>query len=259
MGTVKRQGKAQVESLTRLFLNPGCAVCDRPTSKTFCLDCQRQLPTTDPTVTEQPIETCSETCSVQNWYQDDTHSLPVSALGIYNGTLKRAILAMKYNHRPEVAGVLGHRLGQQWQQTRLSSTSPLVYAVPIPLHDQRLAQRGYNQAELIARAFCKTSGLPLLVDGLTRPQATLPQHQLSLSERQQNLAEAFYPGKAVQRICKVAQRRNNRSQTFQNTQPAAVIIDDIYTTGTTARSAAKTLTDAGMPVVGILAIARAML
>lgn len=272
---VKGQSTKQLAGLTRLFLNPGCAVCDRPTSHTFCLDCQRQLPVTDLTRKGPTMNgPTPESCSVQDWYKDATHSLPVSALGVYNGTLKRAILAMKYNHRPEVADVLGHQLGQQWTQTQRSSTSPvsssslvssplvsslslrapLIYAVPIPLHAERYSQRGYNQAELIARAFCKTSGLPLLVDGLARTQATLPQHQLSLNERQQNLAEAFHPGKALRRLT-----RGAHGQTAKKAQPAAVIIDDIYTTGTTARSAAKTLTEAGIPVVGILALARAVL
>jgi len=256
----KPQIKSQLKAWSRVFLSTGCAVCDRPTSHTFCLDCQRQLPaisrTTSPAVTDAAITgNAAATHAVQGWYKDETHSLPVGALGLYSGTLKRAILAMKYNHRPDVAGILGHQLGQQWPQTHPSFLTPsAIYAVPVPLHRQRRSQRGYNQAELIARAFCKTSGLPLLADGLERTQATVPQHQLSLIERQKNLAEAFYPGKALQRICRNAQRK-----TTQTPGPAAIIIDDIYTTGTTARNAAKTLTEAGMPVLGILAIARAML
>lgn len=238
--TVRRQGRVGFRSWANLFLSQGCPVCDRPTNQTFCLDCQRQLP-------------FLEKASFQSWHQDDAHPLPVRALGIYGGTLKRAILAMKYCDRPEVAKPLGSALAQQWLNQPLppqSSQFPQssLYTVPIPLHAQRQRQRGYNQAELIARAFCQGSGLPLLANGLQRTQATLPQHQLSLSARQQNLSQAFQLGPSLNRV---VQRQAH--------SPSVLLIDDIYTTGTTARSAAEILGQAGISVIGILAVARAVL
>ena len=105
-------------------------------------------------------------------------NLPVIAFGHYSGSLKRAILAMKYGDRPDVAIPLGTALAQEWlsQQAKQPGKQPVtqpvkqptsqrltlqnhsnIYAVPIPLHADRQKSRGFNQAELIARAFCRWS------------------------------------------------------------------------------------------------------
>ncbi len=228
--------KAGVRSLTSLFLAQGCAVCDRPTLQSFCLDCQRQI---QPPSTERGHFPATE-----------AGALPVMALGVYHGMLKRAILTMKYSDRPDIARPLGAALGQQWlaqmpciTNTDRKGTTGNLYALPIPLHACRYRERGYNQAELIAQSFGQVSGLPLLSQGLVRAQATLPMHQLSLQARQQNLAQAFQIGPSLRRL----------------TRPKVLLIDDIYTTGTTVQSAADTLTRAGVCVMGVLVIARATL
>ncbi len=233
--SVRQRCKASVRSLTSLFLAQGCAVCDRPTLQSFCLDCQRQI--------QLPSAERSQLSATA------AGALPVMALGIYHGMLKRAILTMKYSDRPDIARPLGAALGQKWlaQQPckanadRKGTTS--LYALPIPLHASRYRERGYNQAELIARSFAQVSGLPLLSQGLVRSQATLPMHQLKLQARQQNLAQAFQIGPSLRQL----------------TQPRVLLIDDIYTTGTTVQSAADTLARAGVCVVGVLVIARATL
>lgn len=224
-----------------MFLARPCPVCDRPAAEIFCTDCQHQLQ-----------ECNTRTASWPNWRLPEalTESLPepmpVAALGRYDGTLKRAILALKYGDRPDVAEPLGYQLAQQWlchaAVPRARRLRP--YVLPIPLHPSRQATRGYNQAELIARAFCQASGLSLLPRGLLRVQATLPQHQLGLQARQENLQQAFQVGKTLLRL-----RRG----------VPALMVDDIYTTGSTARSAATTLEAEGIPVLGILVAAKAAL
>ncbi|MEO0707297.1 MAG: ComF family protein [Cyanobacteria bacterium J06649_5] len=244
-----------VQALSSVFLGQACPVCDRDTRQTFCTDCYRQLPivepsTLQPTTSRQAIEQCTSVqSSVQSWYTDPTHSLPISALGDYGGLLKRAILAMKYSNRPDVAKPLGYALGQLWLSQRIATEGPL-YAVPIPLHAERQTTRGYNQAEVIAHSFCRVTRLPMLASGLVRTQATQPQHQLNLAERTKNLDQVFQIGPALSRIIQRADKQNNLS---------ALLIDDIYTTGTTVRSAAKVLEQAGIDVVGTLTLARAVL
>ncbi|MEO0520621.1 MAG: hypothetical protein AAF171_25355 [Cyanobacteria bacterium P01_A01_bin.116] len=90
----------------------------------------------------------------------------------------------------------------------------------------------------------------MLASGLVRTQATQPQHQLNLAERTKNLDQVFQIGPALSRIIQRADKQNNLS---------ALLIDDIYTTGTTVRSAAKVLEQAGIDVVGTLTLARAVL
>jgi predicted amidophosphoribosyltransferase len=278
MRRVKQFGRTGFRQITSLFLAQNCPVCDRPTAQTFCLDCQRQIyPSVDPQIGQDFNESSlSEPCL-----------LPVCALGLYSGSLKRAILALKYGDRPDVAGPLGAALAQHWlaqPPTALASTvtsastiakdgPPPLCAVPIPLHNERYNDRGFNQAELIARAFCQVSKLPLLPHGLIRVQATRPQHALGLADRQQNLEHVFqigpslsqrFPEKASRFPRKASRRDASRTPLHRPNQPgvslpAVLLVDDIYTTGATAQSAATTLRQAGISVAGIVAVAQAQL
>lgn len=232
-----------------LLLAQVCAVCDRATNQTFCPDCQRQIRLDR-----------FQALSVET--SPFASGLPVGALGIYERTLKQAILALKYGDRPDIAQVLGTDLGQRWlklihlkqKTTAFSGSQPGIksslYALPIPLHASRQQSRGYNQAELIARSFCTVTGLPLLAHGIARIQATLPQHQLSLADRQTNLSAAFRVGASLQQKIRLSQRQ-------KRALPSVLLIDDIYTTGATVQSAATTLAQSGIAVVGVLVLARA--
>lgn len=236
LAIARRLGSSGIKAITSVFLNQGCAVCDRRTTQPFgaqpfCIDCQRQLHTA-----YYPIA---------NWHLKPTDHIPVGALGPYNSALKQAIRSLKYENRPEIAKVLGNALAQRWLSSPAAAQANL-YGVPIPLHNNRLAQRGYNQAALIARAFCQASGIPMLAHGLRRQQDTLPQYQLGLAARQKNLKQAFCIGNALQRL----QRRSPKLR--------ILLVDDIYTTGATARSAANVLRDVGLSVVGMVALAEAI-
>lgn len=231
LNTLSRLGKTGISSLLSSFLSQGCAVCDRPSPQPFCTDCQRQL--------------LSQIKSNRSKSLSPTTALPLETLSAYDGTLKRAILALKYENRPEVAQLLGTELGRRWaKRYRHSHAGQRLYALPIPLHQERQQQRGYNQAALLARSFCQTSGLTLLENGLMRSQATVPQHQLGLQARQQNLEGVFEIGKSL------AQRQQKHSL-------GVVIVDDIYTTGATVQSAAEVLSQAGISAIGVAAVARA--
>lgn len=245
----KRFGKTGLTALAQLFLSRGCAVCDRPTPKFFCIDCQRQIAQQQ----SSPLPTTNKA----------SDRLPVIASGLYGGSLKRAILAMKYSDRPDVAQPLGAALAQHWRiyqsdslkrRTANRSAASRLYAVPIPLHAERQKRRGYNQAELIADSFCRVSGMPSLAHGLVRSQATKPQHELNLTARQQNLSQVFEVGPSLHNAAQVLTKKSNG-----RLKASVLLIDDIYTTGATAQSAAATLQQAGFAVAGIATVARAAL
>jgi predicted amidophosphoribosyltransferase len=272
--------KAGFKQAMGLFLAQACPVCDRSTAHTFCLDCQRQIyPRLGDSKKSSQVR--SEHNSQPNKVSSEPGLLPICALGLYSGSLKRAILAMKYGDRPDVAAPLGAALAQHWlaqQPTALSGATlssatlssateqsasahkslhrPRLYAVPIPLHAERQKSRGFNQAELIARAFCQISELPLLSQGLVRTQSTRPQHELGLAERQQNLNQVFQVGQSLQRLIDLRQQGSRRQG---KATPTVLLVDDIYTTGATAQSAAMTLRRAGISVAGIVAVAQAEL
>lgn len=158
---------------------------------------------------------------------------------MYGGILKRAIAALKYENQPQIARPLGQWLAQAWLNSQFASK---LIVVPIPLHADKLKQRGYNQAALLAESFCDITGLQLQKMGLERIRATEAQFGLSALGREKNLAMAFKLGSG-----------------FRREIPAKpiLLLDDIYTTGATARSAVQTLRHAGIQVYGLAAIAQA--
>jgi ComF family protein len=156
---------------------------------------------------------------------------------VYGGILKRAIAALKYENQPQIARPLGQWLAQAWLNSQLAST---VIVVPIPLHADKQKQRGYNQAALLAQSFCKITGLHLQQMGLERIRVTEAQFGLSALEREKNLAMAFKLGSGFRR---------------QVPDKPILLLDDIYTTGATARSAVQTLQKLGIPVYGLVASA----
>jgi len=208
-----------------LFLKSNCPLCQRPTGKVFCIDCTRQL----------------QRCQLSDRQIPSTTELPVFAWGTYGGTLKRAIAALKYEKKTQIAQLLGFWLAEAWLNLLSTSSQPIV--IPIPLHATKLKDRGFNQAELLARSFCQVTGLQLRSQGLERSRHTIRQFELSGKEREQNLAGAFQLG-----------------SDFLHRRPVrpVLILDDIYTTGATARSAAQTLRQVGVEVCGVVAIAAAL-
>ena len=214
------------KGLLNIFFEPNCPLCQRSTSKEFCQDCTKQLQRCQ---LHQPIQ----------WQGPS-----VFAWGVYAGTLRRAIAALKYENQPQLARPLGDWLAQAWLNSPPAYSrdncrvTPIV--VPIPLHRDKQKQRGYNQAALLAQSFCNTTELHLQPLGLERMRATEAQFGLSAKEREKNLAMAFELGPG-----------------FRRHQPVSpvLLLDDIHTTGATARSAAQTLQQSGIKVCGLVAVA----
>ena len=237
-GQLRSHTQQTLSSWLNLVFNQPCTLCDRPTQNTFCVDCQRQLQATF----DSSLSTLQRA--------DDT--LTIYALAPYAVSLKQALSALKYNHCPRIGAALGIAVAQRWSAMAAhpdynASRGAASYVIPIPLHPNRQAQRGYNQAELIANAFSRASGLTTLAHGLLRTQDTLPLHQLGLGDRQKNLQSAFAVGKALHKL-----RRRTKAPL------RILLIDDIYTTGATAQSAAQTLRAANIRVTGMLTLASAM-
>ncbi len=210
--------------LFSLFLKSNCPLCDRPAEVELCQYCQRQL----------------LRCQLKNSSHFWEGQLPVFIWGNYDGVLKRAIAALKYDNQPQLAHLLGHYLGRTWLKSPTATRAQKLTVVPIPLHRTKLQQRGYNQAELIAQSFCEITGYKQQPLGLERIRATEAQFGLSVQEREQNLADAFVIGKRFHK---------------QPTTSPVLLVDDIYTSGTTVRSAAETLQSQGVSVYGVVAIA----
>jgi ComF family protein len=159
------------------------------------------------------------------------------AVGLYDGVLRDAIHAMKYQRiyglvQP-LAALLHAQFACHWHDAMPEAL------VPVPLHRSRLRQREFDQACALARCLSQDTGIPLWADVLVRHRRTASQVGLDATQRRRNVQGAF------------TIRDSLRCQ-----EKTLLLIDDVYTTGATARECARLLRQAGAVRVGIYALAR---
>ncbi|MEQ1870318.1 MAG: ComF family protein [Vicinamibacterales bacterium] len=154
------------------------------------------------------------------------------SLGLYDGALRQIVHALKYGGRRSVAGPIGRRL----RQGHADLLELADIAVPVPLHPSKQRERGFNQAEDLARAI----GLPV-TRALRRLRRTARQTDLNAEERLENVRDAFA-------VTRHAARVRGRS---------VVLVDDVTTTGATLNACAAALLEADVTVVYALTAARA--
>ena len=146
----------------------------------------------------------------------------------------------KFHGRPELGAPLSALLLQAWHGDANAPPQPDLF-LPVPLSPARLAERGYNQAWELARWLARGLDRPAFASGLVRVLETERQADLSRDERQKNLRSAFLvePGSRA--------RLQGRH---------LGLVDDVMTTGATAREACATLLRAGAGRVDVWVIAR---
>lgn len=152
-----------------------------------------------------------------------------------NNPIQSAIHHLKYNNHRALATALGELLVRAYQHYRLEAE----VIVPVPLHNARLKERGYNQSELLVREMCRVLGLPMNNSSLQRFRRTRPQVGLGIIERQQNVVDAF----------------SCRDQALAGQR--VLLIDDVWTTGATMNACAATLKANDVTSVWGLTLARA--
>jgi ComF family protein len=159
------------------------------------------------------------------------------AAALHTHPLRPAIHALKYEQQPALAAPLARYLTANFRRPPWPELAAQIDAVvPVPLHTQRLAERGYNQSELVAAAFCAQVGLTCAPGWLARTRATRQQVGLGPLERRTNVADAF------RATGEVAGR-------------TLLLVDDVCTTGATFRACAVAAQAAGARAVYALALA----
>lgn len=153
----------------------------------------------------------------------------------YEAPISTLIVQLKFQQKLGCARILSQLLHEYIRQQPSYLPECII---PIPLHQQRLRQRGFNQALEIAKPLGKALNIPVLHNACYRRKNTLPQSQLSASARRSNIASAF------------ALRRKT---VFQH----VAIIDDVMTTGHTVRALSKLLRQEGVETIDIWCCARA--
>jgi ComF family protein len=163
------------------------------------------------------------------------------SFGEYKGSLRGLIHLLKYESVTPAARPLGEVLAQTIADLHPADDVPLLI-IPVPLHPSRRHTRGFNQAELIARAAAKQFARALEVSTslLVRHRETISQVGLSRDERIENMRDAF----------RVIDRRSIKGR-------AVILVDDVMTTGTTLSECARVLKSAGAERVWAATAARA--
>lgn len=231
--------RTAAETVLDLFFPRRCPVCDEPVKPWNALICKECAPI--PVCIEPPFclkcgkhlnreekEYCRD-CTVHSHLFDRGR-----ALFAYK-SISSSIARFKYAGRQEYAAFyaacMADRLGTFIGDCRAQAL------IPVPLHKSRLRHRGYNQAEALARELSALTGIPVLADWIVRVEKTAPMKDLSAQERQNNLKRAF----------KI--RRNDVKLS------TVIIIDDIYTTGSTMDAMSRELKKTGVKRIYFLALA----
>ena len=192
--------------LDTLIAPPQCAGCSLLLTHTtiLCAVCASRI---------QPIVSYALPLNKNN-------KMYVYALAAYEDPLKRLILAKSWNSL-----VASKQMGELLWRSMGHHCNDIDYIVPIPLHWTRYAQRGYNQAEVIAQILSKHSKKPV-VPLLKRIKKTQYQASLGTQERQKNIKNALQLNPAINTL-------------YYNKR--VLLVDDLMTTGATLENAAKTL------------------
>jgi ComF family protein len=159
------------------------------------------------------------------------------SIGPYAGALRIALHELKYRARRRVAARLAEAVLAD--PASAGVLAPGAVLVPVPLHPKRQRLRGFNQADLLAAELARRADLRVASTALVRRVDTPSQTGLSAAARRANVANAF----AVRRPAQIAGR-------------VVVLVDDVLTTGATARSCARVLLQAGAQEVRLLTAAR---
>jgi ComF family protein len=154
----------------------------------------------------------------------------------YTGPARACVHALKYDGERRLVAPLAELMAARWRRAGVGGE----VLVPVPVHAARRRQRGFDQAELLARGIGALLGLPV-VAGVRRAAKTAAQHQLGRRARAGNVGHAFAPEPSC--VTRLAGRW-------------IVLVDDVVTSGSTAAGCARALYRAGAEAVSCLALAR---
>lgn len=153
----------------------------------------------------------------------------------YNEAIRESIYRFKYQNQRTYAGFYGKAMAKQYG--KLIGRLGVEVLIPVPVSEKKKISRGYNQAELVATALSDVIGCPVDDKLLIRTLHTAPQKELTPEQRRNNLKNAF---KITENIVKYK---------------VVLLVDDIYTTGSTIDACAAVLKSAGVEKVYFISLA----
>jgi len=228
-----------------LLLPPHCLTCDQPVDAPgqFCPSCfgKTHLITAPHCVRcGVPFEAADQGGVLGECMECRADPPPWGAARAalrYDDQARRILLPFKYGDRVETARALAPLMARAGAELLRQAD----WLVPVPLHRRRMISRRYNQAALLAREVARLSGTKTLLDALQRVRSTRPLAVMS-------------PAKRAAEVEGAIRVRPTRREAIQDA--SVLLIDDVLTSGATARSCVRALLDAGAARVDVLAAAR---
>lgn len=227
------------EKVLDLLYPPRCPVCHdilQPGRTFICDSCVQYLPFVREPVCKKcgkPLESDEEELcfDCQKLEHEFTQGIGVF---LYDDIMRKSLHYFKYQGRVEYGEFYARCM---WKHARpmIEVWKPEVI-VPVPVHKMRYRERGYNQAEVVADRFSKIAGIPVEKGYIIRREKTRAQKDLTPEERRENLQKAFEPGKRAVDCKRI------------------LLIDDIYTTGSTMDAVSKILREGGAEEIYALSI-----
>ena len=211
-----------LENMLTFIFPPICGICGRENENYVCKSCMEKLKL-EKTYMPQIID-----------YKGIKHCYIFK----YEGIIRQKILQYKFKDNPYLYKMFSEFFTKNEKVCRFLKNYDII--ISVPMTKKKIAQRGYNQAELIAKRIAINSpNLTYLKNILVKQKETSTQSSLSKKERFNNVKNVY----KVQNMQKIKEKN-------------IILFDDIYTTGATCKECTKTIMEAGAKTVDLLTIAK---
>lgn len=210
-----------------------CLVCGKPVSvgeESLCICCLSQLPRTDYHL--QPDNPAEKLFWGQIDIERATSYFHYERGGIY----KQLLYQLKYGGCKEIGEMLGRYMAVECMPSGFFKGIDLI--IPVPLHQSKQKERGYNQSEWLAKGISSVTGIPVRTDILLRTAANTTQTHQTFFQRRENVEKAFTVTSAG-----IPDGKH------------ILLVDDVLTTGSTLLACARALGTQAHPKISVLTLA----
>ena len=199
------------------YICPPCEKKIRPLTGSLCMKCGRPV--------EENREYCRECLTAEHTYDRGR------GIFLYNDMWKKSLERFKFYGCREYGDFYSHLMWEEAKEDIRDWNPDIV--VPVPMHPKKQRMRGFNQSWYLAQRISRASGIPSKSDAVRKVRNTAAQKQLDAAERKSNLHGAFAAVQSMGGRC-------------------VLVVDDVYTTGSTIDAMASVLRDAGASAVFFL-------
>ncbi len=222
---MSQKGEIEIlEQILNLIYPPSCGICGKIDSNFLCIKCQKQLEK------NAKFEIVQNT-NTNYYFQQHLYIFE------YQGIIRKAIIDYKFNEKSYFYKTIVNFLLKNKKFFSILKSYDTI--IPVPISKKRRKERGYNQSELIAKEIAKNLGIEYNTDCLFKVKNIVEQSKLNKEERQKNIQGVY------------ELHKQNRLQNKK-----ILLIDDIYTTGSTVNECCKILKQASPKQIEVFTLAK---